>query len=124
MITESQTWPSEITPDQLVRWLDDHHHTTEDLSEGDLNDRVWSYRRYTLELISLDGLDLTEFWVDPDMVSEYSDMTDAPPIIYDPVNNSIIDGTHRANARKESGHKDILAYVGDATTYEEPDGSE
>jgi hypothetical protein len=37
-----------------------------------------------------------------------------PPIVFDAVDRSIIDGTHRANATAKQGRRDILAYVGEA----------
>jgi ParB-like chromosome segregation protein Spo0J len=35
-----------------------------------------------------------------------------PPIVFDPIQNSIIDGTHRANAYAKLGYDTIPAYIG------------
>ena len=47
-----------------------------------------------------------------------------PPIVFDPINQSIIDGTHRANVRASAGDTTILAYVGVPETYYESDNDE
>ncbi len=122
-IFESIAWPDRITPDQLINWMAQHHHTPEDIGEGDLSDRVWSFEYYTLRAVAIDDLDLEQWGVFDHLVADYTTELangDAPPIVYDPVNHSIIDGTHRANARKAAGFDHILAYVGDGS-YTEPD---
>lgn len=122
-IVESAAWPQTITPDMLIDWTQDNHHTPEDIGDGDLYDRVWAFQRYTLERIPLSSLNLDEWMVHDDLVADYrAELAngEAPPIVYDSVNHSIIDGTHRANAAAASGATDILAYVGDAATYEAP----
>jgi hypothetical protein len=123
-IVESVSWPKETTPDVLIHWLDNNHHSPEDLDYGDLNERVWAFQRYTLQRVPLSTLNAHEWYVDDDMVRDYAfslNRSPAPPIIYDPVNKSIIDGTHRVNAASEMGESEILAYVGDPSTYEQPD---
>jgi hypothetical protein len=113
------SWPAEITADALIRIVQGYHHTDEDFSDGNLSDRIWMFQRYHLRNISTDSVPDYEWVRDDDMVSTYAVMTtEAPPIIYDPVNHSLIDGTHRVNAYKQSGRQTIPAYVGDESTYE------
>lgn len=119
---EGNEWPERITPDQLIKWMGDNHHTPEDLGEGDLSDRVWAFEYYTLKSIPVNSLPLDQWNVFDDLVADYTAElanSPAPPIVYDPINHSIIDGTHRANAQKAAGLENILAYVGDGM-YEEP----
>jgi len=83
--------------------------------EGDLGDRLEKYDNYKLEEISIDRLNLNEWYLDKDYVEEYKEKylnnKDYPPIVVDS-DYGIIDGLHRVNALKESGLKKVLAFVG------------
>jgi hypothetical protein len=82
---------------------------------GDLGERLERYRKYRLEEVPVDRIDLTEWSVDKDVVREYRDLyTEThsyPPIVLDH-RYGIIDGIHRANGLKLAGLDKILAFVG------------
>lgn len=93
------------------------HHTPEDFGEGNLSDRIFWFDEYQLTNLPIDSIDLSEWNVDDDRVNDYvnrisKSKNKIPPIIYDPISNSIIDGSHRANAYHKLGLAYIPAYVG------------
>lgn len=96
------------------------HHTTEDLYEGDLRERIFKYEKYILSEISIDeAIKYSPFYVDKnsvnDIIENYSDKLlsgDYPPIIFDPDEDLIIDGTHRIRALKDLGVDKVIAYIG------------
>lgn len=93
------------------------HREMNDFDEGDLTDRIYWFDNYKLTSIPITDLDLNEHYVDDTLVDEYvnkikeSPIT-MPPIVYDPIARSIIDGVHRANAYAKLGYSKIPAYVG------------
>lgn len=101
--------------DVLLEWLEAHHQNPEDLTEGDLAERVYAHDVYVLAEIPLSAIDLNEWSVDTDTVYEYlkryERTKDYPPIIYDTINETMIDGMHRANALSRAGLTMIKAYV-------------
>lgn len=93
------------------------HRDVNDFSEGDLGDRIYWFDDYKLVDLPISQLDLDEHWTDEDYIEDYMNhIVDSkhtmPPIVFDPVAGSIIDGIHRANAYARLGHKTIPAYVG------------
>lgn len=94
------------------------HQRTEDLIDGDLQNRIDKFLAFELKLIPVDIIRSHEFELCDDLVREYADQYrntgTYPPIVYDAVENSMIDGLHRANALIECGLKEIKAYVGTA----------
>ena len=93
------------------------HRRLDDFSDGDLTDRIYWFDEYTLTDLPVSKINTHEFDVDEDLVAKHiakiMKSTDTmPPIIYDPVAKSIIDGIHRVNAYKKLGYKTIPAYVG------------
>lgn len=89
------------------------HHRPTDLDEGDLLHRLDRFTHYRLVQMPLASLDLDEWATDSDRVTDYAHQTTvAPPIVVDPLDASIIDGTHRAQAARERGDTHLWAYVG------------
>ncbi len=93
------------------------HRRYEDLSEGDLTDRIYWFDYYTLTELPLSNLNLSEWDIDEDLVASHvakimKSRNTTPPIVFDPTANSIIDGVHRANAYVKLGYDTIPAYVG------------
>ena len=109
-LLESQ---QQASPDDLIQVAKRIHHTPEDLTDGDLYERIWKFSTYVLRDIPISQLDLTEWDVDHERAMEYARMDgDHEPIIYDADADSIIDGTHRANAASLRGDETIRAWVG------------
>ena len=125
LVETTEGWPEDITPLDLLQRVKSFHHTPEDLSDGDLSDRIWAYSRYYLRQVDVHSIRSDEWTVHNDMVTDYADKFSRgeipPPIIYDPVNDSLIDGTHRLNAAIAAGEEKVIAYIGDAATYEAPE---
>ena len=118
---ENTAFPETVTAMDLIRWVEQNHHSPEDLDTGNIADRIEQFERYKLERIPLSSLNPDEWYVDhkhavPYMLTQRQE-SEFPPIIYDPVDKSIIDGIHRVNAAIKHGDTDILAYIGDASTY-------
>ncbi len=93
------------------------HRSFDDFSEGDLTDRIYWFDQYKLIDLPLSKLDLNQYSVDDDIVDDYiNHIKDSrgtmPPIIYDPIAGSVIDGIHRANAYASLKYNTIPAYVG------------
>lgn len=93
------------------------HRKYDDFSEGDLTDRIYWFDQYTLTKIPLSNLNLNEWDVDEDLVADHVAMIiksrhSMPPIVFDPIAKSIIDGMHRANAYAKLGYDTIPAYIG------------
>lgn len=93
------------------------HRNYDDFGEGDLSDRIFWFDQYKLTNLPLSSLDLDEWDVDEDLVADHvaeimKSKHTMPPIVFDPVENSIVDGIHRANAYAKLGYDTIPAYVG------------
>ena len=93
------------------------HRNYDDFSEGDLSDRIYWFEEYKLTELPTSKLNLDEWEIDDDLVADHvaeimKSRHTMPPIVFDPIENSIIDGTHRANAYAKLGYDTIPAYVG------------
>jgi GNAT superfamily N-acetyltransferase len=106
-----------VSASQIYATVQKIHRALNDFSEGDLGDRIYWFDDYKLVNLPISKLNLDEHWVDEDYVEDYMNhIADSkhtmPPIVFDPIAGSIIDGTHRANAYARLGNKTIPAYVG------------
>ena len=94
------------------------HGRTQDFDEGDLMHRLDRFIRFEEMPIALSSIDLNEFSLDEDLVQqfmqEFQRSGSYPPIVFDAVDSSMIDGLHRANALSRMGLCAIDAYVGTA----------
>ena len=93
------------------------HRRLHDFEEGDLVDRIYWFRQYKLVELPISNIDLAEWDLDDALVTDHvaeimRSKHTMPPIVFDPISKSIIDGTHRANAYHQLGMKTIPAYVG------------
>lgn len=93
------------------------HREPEDFAEGDIGDRIYWFDDYQLTSLPVSKIDLDEFYVDEDLVDDIvkhikDSPSTMPPIVYDPIEQSVIDGIHRANAYAKLGYDSIPAYVG------------
>ena len=106
-----------VDPGTIFNQVKKIHHTFQDIEEGDLPDRIYWFDEYKKSELPLSQLDLNEFGFDEQLVDDYVTLIQSspktmPPIVYDPIAGSIIDGTHRANAYAKLGYDTIPAYVG------------
>jgi len=128
-IMESSEYPHVIETYDLLRVVAEIHHSPEDLEDGNLSQRLWKFHQYVLEEIPLSDLNPHEFAVDDRLAKDYFELymrgEAAPPIVYDSVGHSIIDGTHRVRAAIDANLDTILGYVEKAEflepNYEEDD---
>lgn len=106
-----------VGPDTIFNQVKDIHREFRDIEEGDLPDRIYWFDEYKTTQLPLSQINLDEFYVDEDLVEDYIDYikdspNTMPPIVYDPIAKSVIDGMHRANAYARLGYETIPAYVG------------
>ena len=106
-----------VDPYTIFNQVKEIHREFRDIEEGDLPDRIYWFDEYKTSQIPLSQINLNEFEVDEDLVEDYIEYikdspTTMPPIVYDPVAGSVIDGMHRANAYARLGYDSIPAYVG------------
>ena len=106
-----------MTSDNLWEIIKTIHSNKDDLSEGDLYDRVHSCDSYELIELPVKALDADEWGVYEDKVNEYLnlDPSQMPPIVVHKFSSdsySIIDGIHRLNVMIRLKQKKIKAYVG------------
>jgi hypothetical protein len=92
------------------------HSNTSDFDDGDLLHRLDKFDAFILQEIPISVISLTEFDLDEEKIEEYRlmylDKKTYPPIVFDGISNSVIDGLHRANALARLGFETINAYVG------------
>ena len=106
-----------VDPTTIFNQVKKIHHTFQDIEEGDLPDRIYWFDEYKKSQLPLSQINLDEFGIDESLVDEYADLIKhspgtMPPIVFDPIAGSIIDGAHRANAYAKLGYDTIPAYVG------------
>ena len=106
-----------VDANTIYRTVQSAHHTPEDFEEGDIGDRIYWFDDYKLTSLPIADLNLNEYYVDEDRVDDYVERIQyspntMPPIVYDPIAKSIIDGIHRAAAYSKLGHATIPAYSG------------
>lgn len=106
-----------VDADHIYSMTKQIHRNYDDFGEGDLSDRIYWFDEYKLTELPISKLDLEEWEVDEDLVADHvaeimKSRHTMPPIVFDPIARSIIDGTHRANAYAKLGYDTIPAYVG------------
>ncbi|MBZ5555617.1 MAG: hypothetical protein LAO21_23165 [Acidobacteriia bacterium] len=113
IILESDQYPQVASAFEVENMVKEIHSNQEDFNEGNLLHRISRYTDYVLKRIRISNLQ-QEWAISDDLVNQYSQMdaSTAPPIVYDRLGQSIIDGTHRSVVARLSGDKTILAYVG------------
>ena len=103
-----------ISSDDLFEMVRKLHLTHEDFEKGDLENRIRKHDFYKLINIDANLIDADMWNSDDDLVGDYEEYIkrkpNYPPIVLDD-DNTIIDGTHRAKALKNLGHKTIKAWV-------------
>lgn len=92
------------------------HGRPQDFQDGDLFHRLDRFNIFVKQSIQLSDIDLKEFDLCEETVLEFMEMYRAtgtyPPIVFDAVSQSMIDGLHRANALARLGLTQIDSLVG------------
>lgn len=113
-INESVAYPAEASCSEIYDMVYELHGPY-DFEEGDITKRIERFDRYILQTLELSEINYQQWTVSDSLIDEYSAKLadgEAPPIVYDAISRSIIDGTHRAQAAVRAGRTTILAYVG------------
>ena len=104
----------------IYQYVEQLHRNYEDFIDGDIGERIEKNSKYTLQYIDIKDIGIDEYDLDDDYVNEYikkyEESNNYPPIVLDERYYNmynIIDGTHRANAINDIGHKTIKAWVGE-----------
>jgi hypothetical protein len=107
-------YPASAATAYIVELVKRIHSNTPDFEQGNLVNRIWRFRQYILQPFPVNQLNPHEWDVGEDIVSQYARMSPdtSPPIVYDPIARSIIDGVHRVAAAAQRGDQSVLAYVG------------
>ena len=108
---------STVPAEKIFLLVKNIHGRKNDFYEGDISDRIYWFDDYKLDRLPISKINLSRWDVDERYVDELVDniinkKQKIRPIIFDPIENSIIDGTHRANAYAKLGYKYIPAYIG------------
>ena len=92
------------------------HGNRQDLTDGDLLHRLDRFDAFVKGSISIADIDLAEFNIGEDKVLAFMEMYRTtgtyPPVVFDAVDRSMIDGSHRANALCRLGLKEVDALIG------------
>ncbi len=110
--------PSVVDSLYLCSEVESHHHTYDDIIDGDLLSRIEQYPYWKMVTYNIDDINLDEWSLDDDLlekqIEEMKKNPSYPPVIID--NKSydlptIVDGIHRLNALDKLGYKTVQAYV-------------
>jgi hypothetical protein len=107
-----------ISCQDVTNLVVEHHSRPQDLDDGDLRNRLDRFTDYVRKTVPIASIWLDEFDLDEDRVADYEKRYRAtgtyPPIVFDEVDGSVIDGLHRVNALHLCGLVEIDAFVGTA----------
>lgn len=116
---ESEKYGKEdmIFYEDIIDYIKDKHHTLEDFEEGDIIERISQYYWYYLSEIKIKDTDYENYDYDQEKVNLMTQNIKEnsfkyPPIIFDPLNKTVIDGIHRIRALKGLGVEKVKAYIG------------
>jgi hypothetical protein len=106
----------EVTHQEVMQQVENIHSNRQDLDDGDLRNRIDRFDVFIRKAVPIASIDLGEFSINDETVQDYVQLYRAtgsyPPIVFDEVSGSIIDGLHRANALVLCGLTEIEAFVG------------
>jgi hypothetical protein len=110
-----------VLPHEILKIVSQTHHSPQDLEDGDLSDRIWQFTEYEERSVPVSEMNPYEFEVDQELVEVYMAKIRAGElpgrVVWDTVNNSIIDGIHRVNALAGCGILEIPVLAGVENTY-------
>jgi hypothetical protein len=118
-IVESKAWPATISGLDLSMEVEKLHHTPGDFIDGDIDHNITAFGNYELKRVSLSEIKRGIYIIYDDLVKNYAEepSSAAPPIVLDAQYGLVLDGNHRVEAAVKRGEHDILAYVGNPSTY-------
>lgn len=103
---------------EVLELVNSIHGRADDLCNGDLLHRLGRFDAFVLTDLPLERIEMDEFHCDVRTAEEFTARLRAgekpPPIVFDGVTDSMIDGMHRSNASSLAGRKTIRALVGTA----------
>lgn len=109
-------YPSLILTPDLVEQVKALHYQPQDFDEGDIVDRLYEFASYTLQERPIEDLGHSPFYLDWELVDSYCSLIlqnpSYPPVIFNPIERSLIDGGHRLHALLRLKHSTVLCYVG------------
>ena len=89
---------------------------SKNISSIELKNKIEEYNLYKLGELPISKIKIDSSTINKDKVDEYIENIkinpDYSPVIYDSINNKIIDGAHRIEALKQMGYETIRAYIG------------
>lgn len=108
-------WPEAISTMGLIKEVERFHYNASFAENGDLRNRLWAFDRYELQSIEVAKLN-TEGWKwSPEAAQRRrlgNEEVPFPPIVIDPKDLFVIDGSQRVHAALHRGDTLIWAYVG------------
>jgi hypothetical protein len=114
-------YPQRVAADFLISLVADMNEGDRDFDfDGPLPHWISRFGSYELRRLDLTEIDLGEHDFSADLADVYAGMDPAtmPPIIFDPLEHSIVDGNHRVQGAVRRGDRDVLTYVGVTDTAE------
>lgn len=89
---------------------------SKNISSIELKNKIEEYNLYKLGELPISKIKIDSSTINKDKVDEYIENIkinpDYSPVIYDSINNKIIDGAHRIEALKQMGYETVRAYIG------------
>ena len=104
------------TADEIYDYVRSIHPRYEDWEEGDLEKRIYKYKRYDLKEVLVDDIDVA-YNVNDDFVADLALEIENgkkinPVVLHQELSYyDVIDGCHRVEAYKDEGKKYITTYV-------------
>ena len=85
------------------------------IESNELKNKIEKFDFYKLGELPVSKIKINHSTINIEKVEEYKEIIkinpDYSPLIYDSINNRIIDGAHRAEALKEMGYETVRAYI-------------
>jgi len=85
------------------------------IESNELKNKIEKFDFYKLGELPISKIKINPSTINIEKVEEYKEIIkinpDYSPLIYDSINNRIIDGAHRAEALKEMGYETVRAYI-------------
>jgi len=105
-----------ISSSDLINIVKSLHNKNKEIFDENLSNKINQFNYYKLSTIPSSTINIDNLNVDEEVVERFIEMTkinpDYPPIIFNPIEDKIIDGEQRFTALKRMGHDTIRAYVG------------